>query len=176
MIDLAAWVPVGLAVIGLVTLLIGAGRALRRYRGRRLGRLIGVDLADRPGALYRSERWRLSGRPDEIRERPDGTLLPVETKSGAAPGRGPHPSHRIQVLAYCLLLEEATGRRPPFGVLRYGDGSEWSVPYDAAARRWLLEVRRALDRPYAGAAAPSRAKCAHCAFREICDRSVVGRR
>ena len=167
------WVEVGLVAVGLLAFLVGGRNALRRHHARRLGRVVGVDRSGRPGPTYRSERWRMSGRPDEIRERPDGSWLPVETKSGPAPARGPHPSHRIQVVAYCALLEEATGRRPPFGVLRYGDGTEWRVPYDAAARRWLAELREELDRPYAGAAAPARGKCARCAFREICDRSAA---
>ena len=46
-----------------------------------------------------SARYRLRGRPDELRRGPDGRLVPVEIKSGRAPRGGPHASHRAQLLA-----------------------------------------------------------------------------
>ena len=86
-----------------------------------------------------SGRWGLTGRPDELRRLPDGTIVPVEIKSCRAPRSGvPYPSHRAQLLVYCALVEETYGRAPPFGILAYGDGREFRVEWDAKAG---LELR-----------------------------------
>jgi CRISPR-associated exonuclease Cas4 len=158
-------VAVGLGV------LVGAARALvARRRDRRLGALVAVDAG--AAVLLRSPRYRLSGRPDALRRQPDGRVVPVELKSRPSPPRGPPPSHRAQVAVYCLLVEEATGIPPPFGVLRYSDGGEFRVPWDRAARAELLTLRAELDRPYDGRATPSRPKCAGCPWRAVCDARV----
>lgn len=147
---------------------LGAARSLRaRRREGALGPLIAAD-AGAPMTL-RSARYRLSGRPDLVRQLPDGRLVPIEVKSRPSPPAGPPPSHRIQVAAYCLLVEETTGRSPPFGVVRYGDGVEFRLRWDAAVRAELLALRAQLDRPYDGRATPSIAKCARCGWRTVCD-------
>jgi CRISPR-associated exonuclease Cas4 len=97
-------------------------------------------------------------------------MVPVEVKSRAAPRGGPPRSHIAQVAAYCLLIEEVTGRRPPFGILRYSDGREFRVPWEDRTRRWLSSIRRELDRPYDGRANPSPGRCGRCAYREGCEQ------
>lgn len=151
--------------VGLVALALRA--LLARRRDSRLGSLVAVDAGR--SVLLRSPRYRLSGRPDILRRLPDGRTVPVEIKSRAAPARGPPPSHVVQVHAYCLLVEESTGVAPPFGVLRYSDGTEFRVPWDREARARLLRLRAELDRPYDGRATPTRAKCAGCRWRAACD-------
>jgi CRISPR-associated exonuclease Cas4 len=99
----------------------------------------------------------------------DGRLYPVEIKSRAAPPAGPPRSHLVQIAAYCLLVEETTGRAPPFGVLRYSDGGRFRVPWDGATRASLLALRAELDRPYDGRARPSPGRCRGCSWRESCD-------
>lgn len=155
-----------------------AGLALGAYGIHRLraasadaarGRLIAVDLSGARSELLRSDGWGISGRPDEIRQLPDGRWIPVEWKTRSAPARGPLPSHRIQLLAYCLLCEARTGRPPPYGVLRYGDGTEFRVDWNDEARRELWRVRQAMARPYDGRHDASPAKCAGCRWRSVCD-------
>ena len=91
-----------------------------------------------------SDRWGLKGRPDELRRFPDGTIIPVEIKSCRSPKSGvPYQSHRVQLLAYCALVEETYGRSPPYGVLAYGDRSEVEVAWDEKAR---TELRQRLGR------------------------------
>jgi CRISPR-associated exonuclease Cas4 len=152
-----------------------AGFALRglsaRSRDRRLGSLVAVDTG--ASALLRSPRYRLSGRPDVLRRLPDGRVVPVEVKSRPTPARGPPPSHVAQVRAYSLLVEESTGVAPPFGVLRYSDGGEFRIPWNRDARSEILRLRAELDRPYDGRATPSRAKCAGCPWRAVCDARAV---
>lgn len=163
-------VPLVVAVVGAVSVLAGAVSLARRASERRLGALVAVD-AGRPVTL-RSERYRLVGRPDELRRRRDGTLIPVELKHRAAPRRGPYPSHLIQLAAYCLLVEDTTGRTPPFGVLRYLD-REVPVPFDANLRARVLSTLAEATGPYDGRAAPGPAKCGGCPWSPSCDASLA---
>lgn len=161
----------GAAIAGVALLLLGYGlaRLAELARDRRSGRLIGVDDAALPVGTLRAPEWRLSGRPDELRRSADGRIVPIEWKSRSAPVRGPFPSHRMQVLAYLALVEASTGRAPPYGVLRYGDGQEFRIAWDGPGRAELARVRAALDRPYDGRHLASASKCAGCRFRTICD-------
>ena len=162
--------PVALAAIAALAglgLSVWALRALSQRREENLrGRLVAVD-AGRPATL-RSERYRLVGRPDELRRLPDGGVVPVELKSRSAPAGGPSPSHVVQVRAYCLLVEETTGVSPPYGILRYSDG-EFRVRWDDRSRGELLAVRAELLSPYDGRATPSRARCLRCPWVGVCD-------
>ncbi len=159
----------GAAVVACAIAVAAAGRALgRRARDARAGALVAVDVDGR-GPLLRSARYGLVGRPDELRRRRDGRIVPVEFKSRPAPPGGPPPSHRAQLGAYCLLVEEATGVPPPFGILRYGDGREFRVAWDGAARAELVRLRAEMARRYDGRATPARGKCAGCRWNRVCD-------
>src|SRR3954468_21650194 len=65
----------------------------------------------------------LVGKVDAIRRR-DGALVPYEHKRGRA-RRGadnspePRPPDRLQVVAYAVLIEAATGQAVPEGRVRY---------------------------------------------------------
>jgi len=168
------------AVLAGVVVLVGvflAAWALRALAQRRQdnlrGRLVAVD-AGRPATL-RSERYRLIGRPDELRRLSDGRLVPVELKSRSTPRAGPTPSHVVQVRAYCLLVEETTGAPPPYGILRYSDG-EFRVRWDDRARAELLSVRAELLAPYDGRATPSPARCGRCPWVGVCDARALTER
>jgi CRISPR-associated exonuclease Cas4 len=161
-------VPVLLLVVGIAAVAAGS-RSLRRAREeRRFGSLVAIDV-DRPLTL-RSERYRLVGRPDVLRRDEEGRVIPVELKARGLPPGGPFPSHRAQLAAYCLLVEETTGRSPPFGVLRYADG-EVLVPWGVRERAQLVRLLEKLRAPYDGRADPSPAKCAACAWSAGCDAS-----
>lgn len=165
---------VALVVLGAVgVLLYAVGSLLSLGRDRRAGALVGVDLERAPGRRLASPRLRLVGRPDELRRQRDGRLVPVEFKSRPSPRGGPLRSHRLQVAAYCLLLEEETGESPPFGLLRYGDGGEWEIPWDDDQRAEVLRLLADLRRPYDGSAHPSLRRCARCGWRAACDAKAV---
>jgi CRISPR-associated exonuclease Cas4 len=164
--------PVVLGAVGTalaVLALVSAWTLWRRRRDRRPGQLVALDDGRDRGATLRSPRWKLVGRPDELRRRPDGTIVPVEWKSRRAPTGDVPASHRIQLYAYCLLVEESSGRPPPFGILRYGDRAERSLPWDDRARTELFEVLDKARRPYRGEATPSPGKCRACGYRGSCD-------
>ncbi len=120
-----------------------------------------------------SPRFRIVGRPDELRVIPDGRWVPVELKSRSTPRSGPPLSHLVQVAAYCLLVEETTGRAPPYGLLRYGDGGELRIDWTPELRQRLLDLRRELALPYDGRALPSPGRCSRCAWRWACDQSAA---
>lgn len=160
-----------LVVLGAVVAAAAAVGLGLRARDARWGRLASIDVGGSP--TLRSDRYRLTGRPDAVRRAPDGRSVPVEVKHRPAPRAGPFPSHLVQLWAYCLLLEEADGRPPAFGVLRYDD-REIRVVWDAAARAELLAVRRAVDRPYDGRATPSPGRCARCRWADRCDARAAG--
>ncbi len=164
--------PVAVALLGAGVALLGVAvlTLARRAREGRVGRLVTVE-TDSPG-LLRSERYRLVGRPDEVRATADGVLVPVELKNRAQPQRGAFFSHTVQVWGYCLLLEEATGRAPPFGIVRYRDG-EAVVPWNPVARRALLALHDEAMAPYDGRADPSVGKCSRCTWSRSCDASAV---
>jgi CRISPR-associated exonuclease Cas4 len=168
-----------LGTVALIAGVLGIGilawvlqRFLAARRGRRYGTLRSVDLASRPGPTLRSERWRLVGRPDELRERRDGSWIPVEVKSRHTPARGPLASHVAQIAAYCLLVEETSGLAPEFGVLEYSDGGEFQIPWNDRTREWLWSLRLEMDRPYDGRNNASPSRCRNCRWREGCDARV----
>ena len=163
-----------LVLAGIVIVLAAAWAWSRRSRARRDGALLSVDLSRTRESPVRSERYRIVGRPDAVRRLPDGREVPVEIKHRPTPRGGPTRSHRIQVAAYCLLLESATGRAPPYGVLRYSDGGEFRLPWDESARAELLELRSAMSRPYRGEATPSPGRCARCPWRSGCEARSPG--
>jgi CRISPR-associated exonuclease Cas4 len=162
------YLPLALLAVG-AAVVLGAARALRRRAADgRVGSLEAVDLG--AGPVLRSDRYRLAGRPDALRRRRDGGLVPVELKHRPAPRRGPFPSHVVQLGAYCLLVEEATGRPPAFGLLRYDDG-DVPIAWDTALRDRVLATLARATAPYDGAADPSPAKCRGCVWSPSCDAS-----
>lgn len=104
-----------LGLIGLLVVILSKwGRAVR---GLGSGRTVALDNE----TLY-SERLMLIGRPDRI-ERHGGELIPEEWKSAKRINHG----HKLQLATYFLLIEEAYGERPPYGVVVLGDGSRVMV-------------------------------------------------
>ena len=171
MIALLRTLEIGAALGGIGVVAASAAALWRRSREARWGALSSIDAED-AGPTFRSTRYRLVGRPDVVRRDRTGRRIPVELKRRPAPTGGPFRSHLVQVWAYCLLLEEADGRPPPFGVLRYSD-REYVVPWDPRARAELLDLRRAAAGPYDGRATPSPGRCAGCRWFSGCDARVV---
>ncbi len=161
-----------LLLIFLGIALLWLARRLRVRSGLPRGRVIAADVGawrrlDRP--LF-SHRYRLTGRPDYIVA--DGTdLIPVEVKSARAPAH-PRPSHVLQLAAYCLLVAETSGRRPPYGILRYADRT-FQIPYTRELEEQLLAVLEDMRDDLAAGDAPRRhndpRRCAACGYRDICD-------
>jgi CRISPR-associated exonuclease Cas4 len=173
----------GLVCLGLAIalLLLGSllwimGRGWRADTGLPGGEIIYADSRTwfgRPDTLF-APRFHLAGRPDYLVEEADGTIVPVELKSGLAP-RTPHEGHVMQLAAYCLLVEVAYGVRPRYGILQYRDKA-FAIDYTADLEGELLdivgEMSRAKSRK-ANRSHDSRQRCVHCGVREFCQQRLA---
>ena len=166
---LAAFLVLG----GLGTL--AAAWWLQRRSGLPRARLVYSDTgawqrADKP--LF-SRTYGLTGKPDYLLET-RGQIIPVEVKPSRQAAQ-PRPADVLQLLAYCLLVEETWGR-PAYGLLHYASGT-FRVDYTDAARALLLEqieaVRAALQARDMRRSHDEPGRCAACAFRTQCDESLV---
>jgi CRISPR-associated exonuclease Cas4 len=121
-----------------------------------------------------SHRHRLVGRPDFLIEGRDG-VIPVEAKPLRRAGR-PYASDLLQLAAYCLLVEETEGVRPPYGILRYAEQS-WQVPFDKPLEDRLMATLHAMDEAEERGDAPrsheQAGRCAGCGMREHCDERLA---
>ncbi len=133
-----------------------------------------VDALDEESDLLISEKYKLRGRPDYILEKDEG-LVPVEVKTGRVP-KGPFFSHILQLAAYCLLIEEDMGEKPPYGLIRYGE-TEFDIDYDESLKELLLEklelMRDKLDTEEVHRNHHREGKCANCSRRDICPESLA---
>ena len=171
------------AVVGIVAGIVFLGALgalaaawwLQRRSGLPRARLVYSDT----GAWQRAEeslfsrQYGLVGKPDYLLES-RGQVIPVEVKPSRRSDH-PYPADVLQLLAYCLLVEETWGR-PSHGLLHYATGT-FRVDYTDAARSLLLEriaevraARRASDMPRSH---DEPGRCAACAFRTVCDQSLV---
>jgi CRISPR-associated exonuclease Cas4 len=171
----------GLIVVFVLLLLTGlwllrrAGRQ-RQRSGLPPGRVIYADTGawDRVERPLFSRRHRLTGKPDYLLD-DGGEIIPVEVKSGAAPPQ-PHPSHVLQLAAYCLLIQETYGARPSYGIVRYRDRA-FAVDFTAHLEARLLdtldEIRRAAAADDVPRSHENPAQCAACGYRPFCNQSLV---
>jgi CRISPR-associated exonuclease Cas4 len=166
---------VGLVIMAVALAALAVAGRERRRSGLPGGQIVGSDVGvgARSKRLY-SERYGLSGTPDYLLETPEGTV-PVELKPTRTE-REPRQSHVLQVLAYCVLVEDATGHAPPYGLLRY-KAETFRIDYNRETRAHLLsiveqmrhaasagEVHRGHDQP---------GRCQACAYRTVCEESLA---
>lgn len=117
----------------------------------------------------------LRGRPDQI-VIVDGEFIPVEQKTGKIPEK-PHKSHKMQLLAYLHLVESTTGRKPPYGVLKYGSENlhtiDWNEKNEHQLFSAIKEVQRLMVQGGAERNHNRKGKCESCSRRYACDSSLV---
>src|SRR3954451_1896337 len=115
------------------------------YAGRELHAALAADEdGERTQLELADPGLGLVGKVDALRRR-DGSLLPYEHKRGRARRDGKvaeaWPSDRLQVVAYAVLIESATGQTIAEGRVRYhADNVTVRVPVDAQARADLDEA------------------------------------
>jgi CRISPR-associated exonuclease Cas4 len=169
-------VGIAVAAAAIAVVLLAWAARLRTRSGLPAGRVVASDTGAAGGArgkrLY-SQRYGLSGAPDYLVETAEG-VIPVELKP-ARTDREPRESHLLQLLAYCLLVEESYGRRPTHGVLRYAKDS-FRVDYNDETRAYLLDVlarmrETTVDTP-AERSHDEPQRCRGCAYRLDCDVSL----
>jgi len=167
-------VTVGLLALALA--LIVAALVLRRRTGIPWRRVAYSDTgawqrAERP---LLSERYGLVGKPDYLVEK-GRWVIPVEVKpTRRAPE--PYPSDIMQLAAYCLLVEDSLGVRPPYGLLRYAE-TTWRIDWTPRLQRELLamvaEMQQENPRRSSARSHADPGRCAGCGFRDQCDEALV---
>ena len=154
---------------------VHAGRQMARS-GIPEGRLVSQD-SDRRHDVHRpfvSLRHGLTGKPDYLVETTEG-LVPVELKSRGSFRASPYASEIAQLTAYCVLVEDATGVTPPYGIIQYANWSS-RMQYTRQARTKILQVvdemriareARSIHRNHTQ---PGR--CRACGFWSICEERI----
>lgn len=166
--------PLAIAlIVAALFALVWAWR-LRAASGVPGGEIISQDTkAGARGKPLVSERYALRGTPDYVVRTPNG-LVPVELKPSRNDAE-PQDSHLLQVLAYCLLLEDTEGKRPPYGLLRYSSET-FKVDYNNETRAYLLsvmdEMRRAAEESEVHRNHDRPQRCRACGYRSICEESL----
>jgi CRISPR-associated exonuclease Cas4 len=165
-----------LVVLVLVALALFLRAQARTLVGRsaRPEHVVHIDTGRNDQTLT-SHRYRLTGRPDYILEE-NGEHFPMERKSRPLTDRGPYDGERLQLAAYCLLLEEHTGQPVRRGRLEYLNRTV-DIPFDTALRVALLETLSELrQHPHARDVRRSHshpARCRACGFRTRCSDSLA---
>lgn len=132
-----------LLLIATIVLLIGIAFLLFIIRKRDsfgilAGKRIYQDTEEKPGKLLFAKTLPLCGKPDYIIEK-DGMIFPVEVKTGKTPFSTPYLNHEMQLMAYCLLIEENYNTRPMGGYIRY-PSKEFKILYNKEAEESLRNI------------------------------------
>ncbi|MEZ4638649.1 MAG: Dna2/Cas4 domain-containing protein [Caldilineaceae bacterium] len=83
----------------------------------------------------------------------------------------PYPSHILQLITYCLLVEDNFGVRPPYGLLRYADAT-LRIDYTDPLRQQVLDIAASIRSARQAADVerhhddPNR--CRACGYRAAC--------
>jgi CRISPR-associated exonuclease Cas4 len=102
-------------------------------------------------------------------------VIPVEVKSGRLKA-APYDSHIYQLAAYCLLIDQTFGIRPPFGIIHYSN-RDIAVDYTKELEQSVIDLireirsqsrRRGLDRSHQSAN-----RCHGCGYNSVCDQSLM---
>lgn len=122
-----------------------------------------------------SRRYNLVGKPDYIVQTRAGQI-PIEVKPKRT-ATAPYESDLVQLMAYCLLIEDTTGHAPRYGLLRYAKQT-FQVPYTSQRRDEILALIAAIeDDCYADEVSRSHhqvARCRNCGFFDQCDDRLKG--
>jgi CRISPR-associated exonuclease Cas4 len=173
------YVALLLCLLGI--LLLFWGRRQRVASGIPKGEVIYSDTGDwqKLEKPLVSRRYGLVGRPDYLvrtQESGKAITIPVEVKSRTRP-LTPYASHVLQLMTYCLLVEDQLGARPPYGLLRYADAT-LRIPYTDDLRQQVLDAADAI-RAGRGSDAVHRQhddayRCRGCGYRNACGDESLG--
>ena len=148
------------------------------FAGRRLHEEIEQQEGEEWQDLYlEDEILGLRGRVDALRTR-DSQTIPYEHKRGRASrdeNKNPQPwqSDKLQILAYCCLLEAALGIKVTEGRIRYHtDNVLIHVPFDDEGRKWVKDtiqrVRELKKSPYRPPVSSNEHLCSRCSLSPVC--------
>jgi len=119
--------------------------------------------------------YKLTGKPDYLVEQADGSIVPVEIKSGRAPEE-PHEGHVLQLAAYCLLVAENYHVRPAYGIIQYQDRAfavDFSPDLEEDLLDLLAEMHESTFAPELDRDHNDWARCRRCGVRSFCDQRLA---
>lgn len=133
-----------------------------------------VEVLSRDQTYLKSDRLGLSGRPDRMVRLKNGMIIPKEKKSS----NRLYDSHRIQVGAYLLLIEEVYGTRPSHGLVELGDGRVERIDNTKQLQTWTINIAEAIraQRADPAKATPVRSnprQCRSCGVRDLCHQRAA---
>ena len=166
---------VALGFLAGAIVLLALSAKLRRLHGLPGGRVVYSDTgaAKIKARLLYSARFGLVGKPDYLLATRQG-LVPVEVKP-LRDDPEPHESHLLQVLAYCLLIEDTEGKPPPYGLLRYRNNT-FKVDYNTQTRAFVIgvieQMRRAREQATVHRSHEQPGRCRSCLYAEICEEAL----
>jgi CRISPR-associated exonuclease Cas4 len=117
---------------------------------------------------------RLTGKPDYVVKK-DRQIIPVEVKSSRVTD-SPYDSHIYQLAAYCYLVEQESGNRPKYGILKYPDRTfriDYTNELEDALLELLSEIRYQERRNTVNRSHEAPQRCASCGYQETCNQSLV---
>jgi CRISPR-associated exonuclease Cas4 len=121
-----------------------------------------------------ANEFGLAGQPQYLLNY-EGGQIPILARSKSAPDQ-PHQAHIMQVIAYCLLVAESTGSRPPYGVIRYGDGRTFEIDFDEDSIEILSQIMDEIEsnrrQPDVRISHNDRGRCFACSHRKRCAQSL----
>ena len=166
----------------LLLMALAAGLLLLSMRERKKSRLpdarvvyADTDLWQKVPETLADFQLGLVGKPDYVMKTRQGSLIPVEVKTGRTPER-PYDSHRLQLMAYGMLIRSNYTQSPEYGLLHYPERDfrvDFTPELEARLMETLVEIRQVEN----GIKAPNRshntsARCRSCGYRGICDQKL----
>jgi CRISPR-associated exonuclease Cas4 len=140
----------------------------RDYLRKKIGAVkkeIGVYLA--------SPTLRVRGIVDEVLTLAEGTMAPLDYKY-TEPSEVVYRTHRVQVILYGLMIEEAYGVPVKHGYVAYirGGSQLYEVEIDSVARQEVKtvvnDIFRIIETGYHPKRTSYRVRCTDCCYKNIC--------
>ena len=135
-----------------------------------------TDLWQRVPQTLVDQQLGLVGKPDYVMKTRQGSLIPVEVKTGHTPNT-PYDSHLLQLMAYGLLIQSNYAQTPEYGLLHYPE-KDFKVAFTPELEMRLMEtledirqIDRQNDAPARSHASSTR--CRSCGYRGICDQKIL---
>ncbi len=123
-------ITLGIFLLGIFLLVFTSNQ--NRSFGILTRKKIYQDTEEKPGKTLYATTLPLRGKPDYLIQQ-GKAIIPVEVKTGKTPN-SPYMNHSMQLMAYCLLVEETFHQRPLGGYLRYPE-KEFKLLYTEEAEQ-----------------------------------------
>ncbi len=121
-----------IVLLVIISILLIILLSMKLRLGSLTNNVIYSDTDKQPGQVIYAKSLPLVGKPDYLIRHKD-SIYPVEVKTGRTP-KAPYPNHIIQLMAYCLLVEENYGAKPRIGFIKYPE-AEFQIEYTYKAKQ-----------------------------------------